>query len=346
MKTTNTASIIITITAIIVGLVFGKKLIIPLIFAFIIWFEVREIIKVLNKIKFVRTKFPAWLKSVIGTLIIFGLLVGIGKLLASNINSLILSFKDYEINFILMTNKMDRIFDIDSVQMLKDIAGDIDIQAVLKSFFKSFTGLLGSLFLVLIYLLFIFFEEPFFKQKMDALFPENGKLSKLNENTKAIEVSISHYLGIKTLTSSLTGIFSCIVLIIIGVDSPVFWAFVIFLLNFIPNIGSLIATLFPAIFSLIQFGEIAPFFTVLIFVGIVQIGIGNILEPKLMGDSLNISPLVIIISLAFWGSIWGIIGMVLCVPITVIMIMIFSKFPKTRPFSIMLSKNGSVGNNN
>ena len=129
---------------------------------------------------------------------------------------------------------------------------------------------------------------------------------------------------------------------IIGIDSPVFWAFLIFILNFIPTIGSLVATLFPAIFCLLQFGEFTQGIQVLIFVGSTQLVVGNLLEPRLMGNTLNISPLVVIISLSFWGAIWGITGMLLSVPIAVIMVIVFSQFEQTKSIAIMLSKRGKI----
>ena len=113
-------------------------------------------------------------------------------------------------------------------------------------------------------------------------------------------------------------------------------------MNFIPTIGSLIGTIFPAFFSLIQFGELTPFLIVLITVGVIQIIVGNFIEPKLFGKSLNVSPLITILSLAIWGTIWGITGMILSVPITVIMIIVFSQFEKTKKIAIILSENGEV----
>ena len=153
---------------------------------------------------------------------------------------------------------------------------------------------------------------------------------------------MSSYFTIKTLTSLLTGILSYFALLFIGIDAPVFWAFLIFLLNYIPTIGSLLATSFPAIFALFQFGELQPCLLVLVIVGAVQILVGNIIEPRLMGNTLNVSPLVVIIALSFWGFLWGIPGMFLSVPITVMMILFFAEFPATRPIAILLSEKGDL----
>jgi predicted PurR-regulated permease PerM len=158
-----------------------------------------------------------------------------------------------------------------------------------------------------------------------------------------IDQSISRYISLKTLISLITAVASYVALLLIGVDFPLFWAAVIFLLNFIPTIGSLIATLFPALMALLQFAAFGPFILVLMVVGTIQVLVGNVLEPKLMGSSLNISSLVVLISLAFWGTIWGIVGMILSVPITVMLIIIFSRFDTTRSAAIWLSGNGEVG---
>ena len=99
----------------------------------------------------------------------------------------------------------------------------------------------------------------------------------------------------------------------------------------------------PAIFALLQFGEFGPLLLVIILVGAVQIVVGSIIEPRIMGDSFNISPLIVVISLSLWGTLWGIIGMILSVPIMVILIIIFAEFPSTRPVAIALSGNGKVG---
>ena len=196
--------------------------------------------------------------------------------------------------------------------------------------------------MIMIYLLFVFLEANSFQDKIRAVCKTDEQYESVKKMLDKMEASITNYIGLKTLVSILTGLLSYFVLLIIGIDSPVFWAFLIFLLNYIPTIGSLVGTLFPAFFSLLQFGEFQPFFLVLIFVGIIQVLIGNVLEPRLMGNSLNISALVTILALSFWGAIWGITGMFLSVPITVMLVIVFAQFPGTRPLAIMLSEKGKV----
>ena len=126
------------------------------------------------------------------------------------------------------------------------------------------------------------------------------------------------------------------------VDFAGFWAVIIFLLNYIPTIGSLLGILFPALLALVQFDTFVPFLIVTPSLAVIQVFIGNFLEPMMMGSSLNISPFATLVSLAVWGSIWGMPGMFLCVPITVIAMIIFAHFPRTRPITVMLSTDGRV----
>ncbi len=114
------------------------------------------------------------------------------------------------------------------------------------------------------------------------------------------------------------------------------------MLNYIPTIGSLIGVVFPALLTLVQFAALGPFLVVTIGLGLTQFVFGNVLEPRMMGKSLNLSPLIVIVSLAVWGSIWGVTGMFLCVPITVVMMIVLAGFPQTRPIAILLSATGRI----
>jgi predicted PurR-regulated permease PerM len=116
----------------------------------------------------------------------------------------------------------------------------------------------------------------------------------------------------------------------------------VFILNFIPNIGSFLATIFPALLALVQFDTLTPFLIIVSGITAIQITVGNFIEPNLMGRSLNISPLIVILSLVIWGTIWGIPGMFLCVPITVIVMIILNRFEGSRWIALALSKTGQI----
>jgi AI-2 transport protein TqsA len=143
----------------------------------------------------------------------------------------------------------------------------------------------------------------------------------------------------------LTSLASWVLMYSVGLDFAAFWALLIFVLNFIPNIGSLVATIFPSLLALIQFDTLTPFLVILIGVGSIQMLVGNVLEPQLMGRSLNVSPLVIILSLVVWSFMWGIPGMFLAVPVTVIVMIVFYNFDSTRWIALLMSQDGRLRKN-
>ena len=153
---------------------------------------------------------------------------------------------------------------------------------------------------------------------------------------------IQTYIGLKTFVSAITGILSYIVMALVGVDFAGFWAVLIFILNFIPYIGSLVGVAFPAVLTLVQFDSLIPFVITSTVLASVQLAVGNIIEPRMMGRSLNLSPLVILLSLAIVGQIWGIVGMVLSMPFMVIAMIVCAGFEATRPVAIVLSATGNV----
>ena len=157
-----------------------------------------------------------------------------------------------------------------------------------------------------------------------------------------VSTAVNKYFTVKTEMSLLTAVLSYVTMLLLGVDFPLLWAFIIFILNYIPYVGSLVASLLPAIFAVFQYGAFWPFIYVLAAVEAIQILVGNYVEPRVMGKSLNLSPLVVIIALSFWGTIWGVLGMILSVPIVSVIVIICAQFPSTSSIAIMLSENGNI----
>ena len=137
-------------------------------------------------------------------------------------------------------------------------------------------------------------------------------------------------------------ILSYCILLVAEIDFAAFWALLIFILNYIPYIGSVIAVAFPVVLSLLQFSSIILTASVLIGLLGVQLLVGNIVEPRITGKSLNLSPVVIVLALSVWGSIWGVIGMILSVPIMVMVMIVLSQFSKTRPIAVLMSQSGEI----
>ena len=342
IKAGDIANFVIIAFAIVVVLVLGRPLLIPLVIALMLWFIVKQIRFSLDKVGLIRRSIPTWLKYVVSFLVVVGLINFIVIIVYSNFRHLLETYDKYKHNLNLLVESINQRLNIDLMSHLQVHLEHFDVSNLLLTAFNLSTLLLSNLTMVVVYAVFLFLEEPAFRLKLQKLFPEGDQFDNAFKTMKRIEFSVARYIGVKTMISFCTALLSYIVFEIVGIDFPVFWAFMIFVLNYIPAIGSIIATLLPVAFSMLQFGDYVPGIVLLLSVGTIQFFIGNFLDPKIMGDNVNLSPLIIILSLSFWGAIWGVTGAILSVSITVVVVIILSKFPKTQPIAILLSGRGEV----
>lgn len=220
----------------------------------------------------------------------------------------------------------------------RDIFFRIDLQGVVLSTATGITDLFKSAWMIFFFILFILLEHRYIGQKISLMFKDDKKRTEILSVIEKIKSDVKAYFVIKLFISFITAALSYIFMTAVGLDFAFFWTIVIFLLNFIPSIGSIIATIFPITISLVQFGFSLPFFTITIWIVGIQVLMWNIVEPRFMGNKLNLSPLLIIIALTFWWNIWWISGMLLSVPIMVIINIIFAKIEATKPIAILFSE--------
>lgn len=346
MNNSKIPYILITFIAIVFILFIGKNLILPLAIAVMISYVINELKIQLSKITFKKKKLPNWLLTFSSFGIIVLLLILLGNVLYSNILSITEVIPTYQKNINLLVSKFISFEKIDLTLITKEWLNGDKIATIISTILDSLTSIFSNSMLILLYLVFIMLESSMFSKKIKLIYANKESYKRVSFILKNINNSMSKYISLKTITSLTTGFMSYVVLMMLDIDLAFFWAFLIFALNFIPTIGSLIATLFPAIIALLQFGTFLYPSIVLLAIGSIQFLIGNVLEPKIMGNSLNVSPLVVLISLAFWGAIWGITGMVLSVPITIMIIITFSQFESTKWMAILLSENGDILKNN
>jgi len=201
-----------------------------------------------------------------------------------------------------------------------------------------FFSFMANLFLIFIFLIFIMSGRGQVKNKV-AKYYSKEKSDKYFTVAEKIDSQIQRYIAIKTLVSFFTGVLTGIVLVIWGVDFAIVFAFLTFILNYIPNIGSFIATVFPVTIAIFQFETIWPAVWICVILILIQQIMGNFIEPRLMGHGLGLSPLVVLFSLFFWGWLWGIPGMILATPMTAIMKIVCSNIPELRIVAALMSKD-------
>lgn len=333
----------LAIAGILILLIYAEGVLIPLVFGVIVWFLGKSFKKLVEKIPFVKKRLPGTVVNILVFVLLVVLIGVLSKLITSSVDSLLLSYESYKSNIEKIMAMLNERFHVDILQSVTTAMEDFDYGDILTNIANSISSIFSDAIIILVYAAFMFSEESSFKVKLEKMFTDSVEYARVNGILSKIGTSFSDYIRLKTYVSLMTGAVGYVFLLIMGVDSPFFWALLMFLLNYIPTIGSLIATLFPAIFSLMQFGDYTPFLIILIGLGVIEWIIGNVIEPKLMGNSLNLSPLVTILALIVWGQIWGITGMLLSTPITVVMVIVFSQFDNTRKVAILLSQNGDVG---
>lgn len=209
------------------------------------------------------------------------------------------------------------------------------LSALVSGSIGSFAGFVGNLLLVLLLLMFMLGERTPMAERVARVLPP-GRAGEFRSLAQAIGSRVRHYLLIKTLMSLLTAGLAALILLAGGVDFVIFAALLVFLLNFIPTFGSLLSTFFPALIAFIKFGFAPRFFLLTLALMAAQFILGNVLEPQVMGRRLNLSPIVILLSLIFWGWLWGVIGMFLAVPVTASLQIACASVPALRPLAALL----------
>ena len=333
MKTLNLA--VISFSSIFI-LFYGKFFLLPLFLALFFYIILNSISK--DLINFTK-KYSLIINEVFSFFFIFLLSLIFAyflfQLLKINIVSIIENSDQYQknLNFFLELISNNKILETFLSENLLQEINFIGFFSNLLNLIKSFTG---NFTLVLVYLIFIIIEEKFFIIKLNLVLKNENKkklFSKINND-------IYNYFRIKTFTSLLTALFTFLILFFLDNELSVTFAIFAFFLNFIPYIGSLLAVFLPSLFATIQFMEFFTPILTLILLLISQIFIGNFLETKLMGKTLNISPIALIIFLSLMGKIWGLVGMFLRVPLLVILIIILNNFKDTKKIAIFLTEKG------
>lgn len=284
---------------------------------------------------------PHWLASFIAFVVIAAVLMTLFGIVSAQINSALATASTYS----------DRAEQF--VAALFAWLGDDVTNAVLAAFrdmhfgayLRSLVGSAGNLFvatvLVILYIGFLFAERSHFAAKLGRLFPDPDQVGDVDRIFDAIGRSVRHYVLVKSAVSLVTAVIVYGILVLFGIDFAESLATLTFFLNFIPNIGSIVASALPMLVALAQFGDWPSALLILLCVGIVQFAIGNILDPMLMGRALHLSSFAIILSLTFWGAVWGIVGLFLAVPIMVVAMIVCTHVPSLHPVAVLLSRDGN-----
>ena len=289
----------------------------------------------------------AKIKWVFGTLIVVLLvLIAIGSvssILVKGLSTIANEYSKYETRFMSIYRLIAQQFNLEideDKSFITNLWGILEVrqyvQDIALGISSGFVSLGKSLILILIMFSFLLIEIKGFKTRITNAVKDENKQTVLNISQQ-IGQDVVHFLSIKFFISLATGLLVFLAALIIGLDFPVVWAFLAFVMNFIPTFGSIISTLLTTLFSLLQF---YPHYGKVIFIFLFMVAVnfllGNILEPRIEGERLGLSPFAILVSLALWGYLWGFIGMILAVPMTVIIKIFCENIPYLNIVSTIL----------
>ncbi len=324
-------------------LVTGRTLLLPFVIALIVWYLINALSKGFQSIPLGKWHLPGWLAFPLALIAIFTAATFVLDLVTANLTQLARDAPVYQTRLEEVFKEVSGLVKLNDPLELKDFLPDLVVPKMVTAGASLITTIAGSASLIFIYVLFLLLEQSTFDRKFGKLFSDTQRAEAAFAVRAEINRSVLHYFGIKTAVSMATGLLTSLILNAMGLPYAALFGFIAFLLNYIPTIGSLVSVIFPALLSLVYFDTLGPFAVIVTGLGAIQFSIGNLIEPRLMGSSLNLSGIVIMLSLAFWGAIWGVIGMVLCVPLTVVILIVCSKFEGSRPIAVLLSANGDIG---
>ncbi|MCB9030140.1 MAG: AI-2E family transporter [Deltaproteobacteria bacterium] len=309
MKLLFAAAAIIIVVA---GLKTAKSLLVPFMFAVFL-----AIIGIGPVFWMKRRRFPTFISVSLVALLFLAIFSGIGTLLATSVNAFTAELPKYSDSFSKLTLQLEeQLANYNIHTTTTEMFQMIQPGSVMELFgttLKRSVGALSDVILVIIIVVFILYEAADFRVKLRAALDGKADISRFTSITQEVQ----HYLAIKTLTSGLTGLLVGVWVAFMGIDFPMLWGLVAFLLNYIPVIGSIIASVPAVLLSLVTVGWGGSLSLAIGYV-VINVGVSNLLEPILMGRKLGLSPLIVFLSLVFWGWVWGPAGMLMSVPLTMI----------------------------
>jgi AI-2 transport protein TqsA len=221
------------------------------------------------------------------------------------------------------------------------VIAQLNLPHYLAGVAATLEGLLSEAVFVFVYLIFLLISRSGFERKARTLFRTNEGYEHARAVFIRIRKGVERYVWVQTIAALIIATGTFALMRAVHLDNAVFWTFLIFVFAYIPIIGGAVGILLPPLFALVQFSTHWQALVLLIGAEVIHFIVGNFVAPRMQGMSLNVDPVVVVLSLAFWGAIWGVPGMFLSTPLTVVAIVVLIQFPSTRWIAVLLSRDGA-----
>lgn len=338
----NVGIAIIALGVVIAGLAYGRSLLVPIAAALFIWSVLEAMVHGFANLPLGSLTPSRPVAALITAVVVCFAFYLITSILLGQVDAITAVWPRYAARLETIVSDLTQWLGPERSAKVKQMMTEVDGSQWIPGLLLSTQSMVTGLLIVLAYVGFMFVESGYVGRKVAAMSRDEASARSTAALLTSVFANVQRYIWIKTIVSVATGGACYIVLRLLGIDFAETWALLIFVLNYIPNIGSILAVTFPALIALVQFDSLGPFLVLVASLTAIQLTIGSVIEPMFMGSSLNMSPLAIILSLAFWGTLWGIVGMFLSVPILLVILVVCAHVPSWRWLAILLSQDGQI----
>lgn len=323
-------------------LIYGRPFLLPIVVAFLVFTVFSAAIDKLSRFRLGGMALPYWLAVTAGLLVFAVVLFLLYIIISGEILLIVAEWPRILERVQGLIAALSEWFGEDLGAAIRATYGEFNIVASIRGLVSPAGFAITAIVVVLLYVAFMFVERSHFPAKVERLFPDPARADHVKDVARQIIKSVHRYLLMKTLLSAGNTLAAYVLMRLIGLEFAETWALLTFFLNFIPKIGSITATVVPSVFALLQFQDFQSVLLVVAGLAVIHMVTGEVVEPMLMGRTLNLSSLVIMLALTFWAMVWGIVGTFLAVPLMVVILIICSKVPMLRPVAILLSSDGDL----
>jgi len=324
----------------------GKAIFVPAVLGAVIVYIIVGLAQALDRLPGLGPALPSRLRYLFSIALIGVVCVLFAYLVMANKERALALAPQYQQSLLATIQRVAVYFGFETeptwATLRQELVARINLQRLFGSLLASVGSIVVTFVVVCLYATFLLIERRSFEGKLANLSDDPARVARIREVVATINRRIGSYLALKTLLSLLLAVASYVVMRLFGLEFAALWAVLIFFLNFVPYVGSVLGVVFPVLMTIVQFEDPGTALSMLTLLTVLQFGIGNFLDPYLMGNSLNLSPFAILLSLAVWSELWGVPGAFLAVPITAILTIVLSEFPGTRPIAVLISSNGRL----
>lgn len=326
---------------ILVLLVQARFILTSLIFAIILFSLATDAINAIARLHIGTFRVPNWLASILVFCLTAVFLIVLATFIVAQVNSVVATTVALSDQAISAVSGLFSFLGPETQAGIETSIRSVNLAGYLRSAAGQAGNLLSATTLVILFVGFLFSERIWFDTKLEKLMEDQRRAEQVRRIIRSIIRRINRYLVVKTAVSAVTGLAVYVIMLAFGLEFAVAMAVLTFALNYLPSIGSIIATVIVALIAYLQVPELG--FTLLIFgiVTAVQFMLGSVIDPMLMGRTLRVSAFGIVMSMAFWSLVWGVPGAFLAVPILVAAMITCSHTPSARPLAILISRDGS-----